>query len=209
MASHGIPRQKASAALNDILDRIVFRIWNERFRMLYPESKNNTVLEPDAAKILDIPLINIHNPFDEQGRRILQAKLDAAAKKIPGWRLKDVLKVIEVLPEARAARNDYGIRPVIFIGNPNDEASKTVFVHGALSAPHPEIIRFYWENDYKTVVILHNDSDNLENLQENPGGNLILTGHFLGDSIGMTPFINDLRKKGLEVVCMGGIIDVA
>ena len=30
----------------------------------------------------------------------------------------------------------------------------------------------------------------------------------VGDSIGMTPFIRTLREKGLEVVCMGGIIDI-
>lgn len=36
----------------------------------------------------------------------------------------------------------------------------------------------------------------------------LLTGHFLGDSLGMTPFIRALREKGLEVVCMGGIIDL-
>lgn len=209
MASHGIPRQAASEAIGDILDRVVFRMWNRRFRMLYIESANNTVLETDAARLLDMPFMNIHNLFDEQGRRILQAKLDAAARRADSRRLKDVLQLIEDLPEARAARDDYGIRPVIFIGDPDAEASKTVFVHGALSAPHPEIIRCYWKNGPKTVVILHNDTDSLENLQKNPGGNLILTGHFLGDSIGMTPFIHALRKKGLEVVCMGGIIDAA
>ena len=80
-------------------------------------------------------------------------------------------------------------------------------MHGALSAPHPEIIKFYWDNDFKTVIILHGES-NLEQLRKERIGNLILTGHFLGDSIGMTPFIQKMREKGLEVVCMGGIIDI-
>lgn len=208
MEAHGISRQAASQALQDTLDRTVRHFWNKRFRMLYHESPNNTVLETDAARLLDIPFMNIHNLFDEQGRRILQAKMDAAARETPGWRLKDVLRLIEELPEARLARDEYGISPVIFIGDPDTEASKAVFVHGALSAPHPEIIRYYWEHGFKTVVILHNESENLEKLKNNATGNLILTGHFLGDSIGMTPFIKALRKKGLEVVCMGGIIDV-
>ena len=208
MEAHGISRQAASQALQDTLDRIVRSSWNKRFRMLYHESPNNTVLEADAARLLDIPFMNIHNLFDEQGRRLLQAKMDAVARETPDWRLKDVLRLIEELPEARVARDEYGISPVIFIGNRNTEASKAVFVHGALSAPHPKIIRYYWEHGFKTVVILHNEFENLENLKKNATGNLILTGHFLGDSIGMTPFIKALRKKGLEVVCMGGIIDV-
>ena len=208
MESHGISRQAVSQALQDTLERIVRRMWNKRFRMLHHESPNNTVLETDAARLLDIAFMNIHNLFDEQGRRILQAELDAAALETPDWRLKDVLRLIEELPEARVARDEYGISPVIFIGDPDTGASKAVFVHGALSAPHPEIIRYYWKHGFKTVVILHNESENLEKLKENAIGNLILTGHFLGDSIGMTPFIKALRKKGLEVVCMGGIIDV-
>ena len=205
--SHGIPRPAATRALGNSIDRIVRSIWNNRFRMLYNESPNQTVLETDAARLLDIPFLNIHNLFDEQGRRILQAKLDAAALMTPDWRLKDVLNLIEELPEARTAKDAYGISPVIFTGDPDTEASKVVFVHGALSAPHPEIIQFYWKHGFKTVVILHNKFENLEKLKSNANGNLILTGHFLGDSIGMTPFINALREKGLEVTCMGGIID--
>ncbi len=34
-----------------------------------------------------------------------------------------------------------------------------------------------------------------------------MTGHFLGDSIGMTPFIREVRKRGVAIACMGGIID--
>jgi hypothetical protein len=207
LESHGIPRQTAIEALGNTIDRIVLRSWNKRFRMLYTESPNNTVLETDAARLLDIPFMNIHNLFDEQGRRILQAKLDAAARMTPDRRLKDVLSLIEGLPEARTAKDAYGISPVICIGAPDAEASKVVFVHGALSAPHPEIIQFYWKQGFKTVVILHNEFENLEKLKSHANGNLILTGHFLGDSIGMTPFIHALREKGMEVVCMGGIID--
>jgi hypothetical protein len=205
--SHGISRQTATEALGNSIDRMVRSSWNKRFRMLHSESPNNTVLETDAARLLDIPFMNIHNLFDEQGRRLLQEKLDAAARITPDWRLKDVLSLIEELPEARKAKDAYGISPVIFIGNPDAEASKVVFVHGALSAPHPEIIQFYWKHGFKTVVVLHNEFENLEKLRSNANGNLILTGHFLGDSIGMTPFIRALREKGMEVVCMGGIID--
>lgn len=86
-------------------------------------------------------------------------------------------------------------------------ASKVVFVHGAKSAPGAEIVEFYWENGFKTLVVLHTEFGNLERLTRG-AGNLICTGHFLGDSIGITPFIRALRERGLEVVCMGGIIDI-
>ena len=205
---HGIPREKSMPALSDSIDTIVRRMENNRFRMLHHECPNQTVLEVDAARLLNLPLMNIHNPFDEAGRRILQVKMNEAASKNPSWKLKDVLALIENLPEARYAKDVYGISPRLFIGDLETEASKVVFVHGALSAPHPAIIKFYWQNGFKTVVVLHGEFENLEKLRMEKQGNLILTGHFLGDSIGMTPFIRSIRQRGLEVACMGGIIDI-
>jgi hypothetical protein len=205
---HGIPRERSTAALSESIDTIVWRMENSRFRMLHHECPNQTVLEVDAARMLNLPFMNIHNPFDEAGRRILQSKLDEAFAENPRWKLKNVLALIENLPEARYAKEVYGISPRLFMGDPEAEASKVVFVHGALSAPHPEIIKFYWQNGFQTIVILHSEFENLEKLRMEKQGNLIFTGHFLGDSIGMTPFIRAIRQRGLEVACMGGIIDI-
>jgi hypothetical protein len=208
LEKQGVPREAVINALGEYFDTAMRRIENKRFRMLYYESPNQTVLEVDAARLLKMPFMNIHNLFDEQGRRILQEKIDQAASKNPRWTLADVLHLIEMLPEARYARDEYGISPEISIGQPVSEASKVVFVHGALSAPDPKIVRFYWEKGFKTVVALHMEFEGLERLKTERQGNLILTGHFLGDSLGMTPFIRALREKGLAVVCMGGIIDI-
>ena len=208
LVENGVDRDRVIAAVGDAIDATARRMTNARFRMLYNESPNQTVLEVDAARLLHLPFMNIHNPFDEQGRRILQAKIDQAAAKNPGWTAGDVLELIKGLPEALYAREVYSISPEIFVGEADSEASRVVFVHGALSAPDAAIIKFYWENGIKTVVALHTEFGNLESLKKDPRGNLILTGHFLGDSLGMTPFIRALREKGGEVVCMGGIIDV-
>ncbi len=205
---HGIEKEKALETLGDSLERAVGRIRNKRERMLYRESPNQTVLEVDAARLMGLPFMNMHNAFDEAGRRILQAKIDAAIKDNPDFTLAQVLTLIKELPEAVKAVNDYAITPVIFMGDPETRAARTVFVHGALSAPHPEIIECYWQNGFETVIMLHGEFDQLEKLKKENEGNLILTGHFLGDSIGMTPFIRALRKKGVEVTCTGGIIDI-
>ena len=204
----GIPKDKVLGALAESIDTTVRRIENNRFRMMHFESPNQTVLEIDAAKLLKLPIMNVHNPLDEMGRKILQAKIDKEYEKNPRWKLHDVLDLIKKLPEARYATSVYGISPGIFLGKPDSAASKVVFVHGALSAPNSEIIRFYWQNGFRTVIALHADFETLEDLKNEDAGHLILTGHFAGDSIGMTPFIRALREKGVEVVCMGGVIDI-
>ena len=206
---HGVPLQTAMSTIGESIDRIVRAIENKRFRMLYYESPNKTVLEVDVAKLLGLPFMNIHNLFDEMGRRILQAKLDSAYEQAPDWRLKDVLNLVKELPEARYAMSEYGICSKIFLGDPHEPAGKVVFVHGALSSPHPEVIQCYWDNGFDTVIVLHSESENLKRLRAEGNGKLILTGHFLGDSLGMTPFISALRERGITVTCVGGIIDCA
>lgn len=192
---HGVPKEKSLAAVGESLDYAIKKIENSRFRQLSYESPNQTILEVDSAKLLNMPFMNIHNMLDEQGRRILQAEIDYAAQANPGWKLGDVLELIKGLPEARYANDFYGISPYIFLGDAASEAGKTVFVHGALSAPIPDITKFYWQSGFNTVVILHNDYNSLMMLKKEPQGNLILTGHFLGDSLGFTPFIAALRER--------------
>lgn len=85
---HGIPGEESLAALSESIDTIVRRMENNRFRMLHHECPNQTVLEVDAARMLEMPFMNIHNPFDEAGRRILQQKIDQAALQNPRWKLK-------------------------------------------------------------------------------------------------------------------------
>jgi len=205
---HGIPRAVSQPAVGEFLDRAVRRMRNNRFRMLPYESPNHTILEVDAARFLKLPLLNVHNPCDALGRRILQEKIDAAAAANPRWTVADVLALVESLPEAGYVRRAYGISPVLCAGDPAAPAGKTVFIHGALSAPGAPIVRCYWEHGVQTVIMLHGDFETLEAIRTEARGNLILTGHYLGDSLGITPLIRGLRAAGLELTCMGGIIDL-
>ena len=208
LEQHGIPRAVSLPAVGEFIDRAVSRMENGRFRMLPYESPNQTVLEVDAARFLNLPLLNIHNPCDALGRRILQERIDAAYATNPRWTVGGAMALIEALPEAGYARRTYGLRPIICTGDANARAGKTAFVHGALSAPGAPIVRCYWENGFQTVVMLHGDFETLEALRKDAKGNLILTGHYLGDSLGITPLIRALRAEGIEVTCMGGIIDL-
>lgn len=209
LEQNGIAKEKILSSLGQIIEKLIRSSENRRFRMLYNECPNQTVLEVDAAKLLGLPFMNVHSPLDELGRRILQSKIDEAERQNPSWRLKEVLKLVEDLPEVNYAKNVHGIKPKIYVGHPDTEPGKVVFVHGALSAPSSEIVQFYWQNGIKTVIALHAEFESLERMKESSEGNLILTGHFAGDSIGFTPFIRSLRKQGIEVRCMGGVIDIS
>lgn len=206
---HGIPRDVIERELGEHIEKFIKKQHHDRHRMLETESANRTSLETDIAKMINMPLMNIHNLFDEKGRRVLQEILDHEGAKNPNRTLGDVLDTISALPEAKYSTKFYDIPPEIVIGDPKAKAGKVAFIHGALHVPTSQIVKFCWAHGIETVVVIHMSWEDQETLKkEISPKNLISTGHCTGDSFGFTPFTNVLREKGIEVVCMGGVLDV-
>jgi len=206
---YGIPPEAARSALGACVDRTVRRLRTRRFRSLYYESPNQTVLEPDVARMLGLPFLNIHNALDEVGRQVGQSLADKILRRHPGATLRDLVRGMYLLSETRLAAQAYDQPLEIAVGRPNAPAGRAAFVHGALSAPEAEIVRCYWRHGISTVMALHAAFDDLERLRQDGGGNLILTSHYAGDSYGFTPFIKAMRNLGLTVDCVGGVLDAA
>ncbi|HZR99489.1 MAG TPA: hypothetical protein VFE37_12325 [Chloroflexota bacterium] len=204
----GLSETDARAEFGPSLERTVRRLRNRRIRSIYYESPNQTFLEVDAARMLGLAFLNIHNACDELGRQVGQQQLDAALAARPDATLGDLVAAMYELPETRIAARHYQIPLELAIGDPAAPAGRAAFVHGCLSAPEHDIVRFYWRHGIPTVMALHAAFEDLERLKQAPEGNLILTGHYAGDSYGFTPFVRALRARGLEVKCMGGAIDV-
>lgn len=209
VARFGLSEADARAEFGPSLERTVRRLRTRRFRSLYYESPNQTFLEVDAARMLGLAFVNIHNACDELGRAIGQAQLDGVLARNPAATVGDLVAAMYALPETRIAARHYDIPLEIAIGDPQAPAGRAAFVHGCLAAPEHDIVRFYWRHGIRTVMALHATFEDLERLRQAPEGNLILTGHYAGDSYGFTPFVRALRERGLEVKCMGGAIDVA
>ncbi|HEY7062305.1 MAG TPA: hypothetical protein VII06_12570 [Chloroflexota bacterium] len=205
----GLSEADARAEFGPSLERTVRRLRNRRLRSIYYESPNQTFLEVDAARMLGLAFLNIHNACDELGRQIGQQQLDGALAANPNATLGDLVAAMYELPETRIAARHYDIPLELAIGEAATPAGRAAFVHGCLSAPEHDIVRFYWRHGIPTVMVLHAAFEDLERLKQDPEGNLILTGHYAGDSYGFTPFVRALRERGLEVKCMGGAIDVA
>ncbi len=205
----GLSEADARVEFGPALEKTVRRLRNRRFRSIYYESPNQTFLEVDAARMLGLAFVNIHNACDELGRAVGQAQLDATLARNPAATLGDLVDAMYALPETRIAARHYDIPLELTIGDPGASAGRAAFVHGCLSAPQDDIVRYYWRHGIPTVMALHAAFEDLERLRQNPEGNLILTGHYAGDSYGFTPFVRALRERGLEVQCMGGAIDVA
>ena len=63
----------------------------------------------------------------------------------------------------------------------------------------------YAPHTLNTGYIHISDAD-LTKLRVDGVGNLIVTGHMASDSVGINPFVAELRKRSVKVDTIGGII---
>ncbi len=157
---------------------------------------------PSVARLLGMPFMNIHAPLDELGRRRL---IEAVNGVLSGGnaRAVDVVNALAALPEMAAAATT--VQQVL--GDPISPARKVVVAHGALTNGGYPVAKTCFDHGVDAVIYIHIDYGDLQRLRAEGRGNLIIVGHLAGDSLGFTPFIAELRRRGLQVTTFSGVID--
>jgi len=163
---------------------------------------HNRVL--DTARLIGLPLMNIHLPPDIVTRRHLQ---DLLAETVhPGTTVGGLLEVLGAVPEMRGSL----VKPEAWIGDlENPVGRATVAIAGGTNGGYP-VFRTYYAAGVKTILAMHIDeADFLRLKAEIPADcNFVVTGHMPSDSIGINRLIWGLEDRGLECTRTSGIIGV-
>lgn len=147
----------------------------------------------DSAKILDIPLVNIHQPCDEYAKRVISQKIQNTNPNL----VSELITALEEIPEFIKAET----KIQVVYGNPDSRVYKWVAVIAAGTNGGFQVAKSYFENGISTVLYFHIDYGDLVKLRESAiQGNLIILGHLAGDSIGMNALGKKLEDKGIQVV---------
>ena len=186
MVQAGVPRSKAE------------KVVNKKFGQLEVDGHTrNYDHAVDAAKLLRMPYMNIHTPLDEIGRRTMAEQIKKKTDK--SSTVGDVVSALNKLPEFKNAVTKIRIR----VGKAENPAGKVAVSHGAGTNGGYEIAKAYFEHGIGTVIYIHVSTADLEKLKTENLGNLIVTGHIASDSVGINPFIKELRRKGIMVATLG------
>ncbi|MCX5970147.1 MAG: hypothetical protein NTV14_01295 [Coprothermobacterota bacterium] len=146
------------------------------------------------AERLRQPFLNVHNPLDELGRRMMKQKLEERAH--PGWTVAEVLSALGEFPEMAAAP----LPPVAILGEESAPAGRVAVFHGAGTNGGFGAADALYCAGYQTVVYIHIDGGEVEKLAAaHPGKNLVISGHLASDMVGINPYLNELRCRGLQV----------
>lgn len=191
MVEVGIPINRAQKALREQMAKI------ER-----AHHSGNYDRVASAARLLNLPYLNLHMPVDIITENFLQSKLNTALASKPKAVLQDVLSILLEIPEYAKAL----AKPVIRVGGEKDYVGRVLVLMAGGTNGGEQVFRAYFEAGVGTIVCMHLPEDVRKAVIEQNFGNVIVAGHMASDSIGMNMVCAELEARGLEVVRMGGII---
>lgn len=187
----GVPINVAHALMTERMGQVE--------RRLRPLNHNQTV---DIARLLNVPLMAIHTIWDNLGDQFMKNYFKDKDFDTVG----EVLDYINEIPEyIESIKGKAG--PHIVSGSANSRAGKIgVFFTGGTN-PSPEMYKEWAKAGIGTIIDMHIPEDALKELKK-LHVNVIDCGHMASDSIGANIFLDELEKRGVEVIPCSGLIRV-
>ncbi|OJI06802.1 NGG1p interacting factor NIF3 [bacterium CG10_46_32] len=194
-AHYGVPINVADKIMRPRIGQIE--------RAISPSNHGQSV---DSAKLLDMPIMCIHTPTDNHVANYLYKEIKKREKELE--RVSDVMAFLKTIPEyAEAAKQKAG--PKIFVGSPDSFAGKiavTEITGGTDGAK--EIYEKLSQAGVGTIISMHQREEWKDEAQKHHI-NVVVAGHMSSDSLGLNLFLDNLEKKGIEIVPCSGLIRVS
>ncbi|HIP99607.1 TPA: hypothetical protein EYH33_03635 [Candidatus Bipolaricaulota bacterium] len=183
LTAYGVPEGEARAAAGELVQEFAARDHTANYDHV-----------PGAARALGLPLVGIHTPLDELGRKRLVAAVGALSPKAT---LGELLERLSSLPELGNAATEVELR----LGSPDRRAGRVAVLHGAGTNGGYPVAACAFRHGIDTVLYIHCSQAAAQRLAEEfPDKNLVVTGHIASDSLGINPFLAELESRGLEVI---------
>ncbi len=157
----------------------------------------------DIARHLNINFINTHTITDNLVDRFVRDYLTKKAPETVG----EIIKALLELPEYQIAQKQ-GAGPRIIAGSSNHRVGKMMLEMTGGTNPSPKVYEQFSQFGVSTIVGMHMRDDAMKNANEFHM-NIITAGHMSSDSLGMNLFLDELEKRGIEIVPCGGLIRVS
>lgn len=155
----------------------------------------------DAAKLLDIPFLNIHTPADNSVWKFVD---EFITKKKPET-VGEVIDVLKEIPEyAEAVKLNAG--PVIFAGSEKSRAGK-IITSGMTGGTGGSEKIFEKMSQYGigTEIGMHLNEKSREEAAKHYI-NVVIAGHMASDSVGLNIVMDEIAKQEIEIIPCSGYI---
>jgi putative NIF3 family GTP cyclohydrolase 1 type 2 len=182
MRAAGVPAEVAREAVKN------------KYRVLdiqhHPENYDQV---PSTAKKLGLPLLTIHSPCDEIGRRMIFQATNSLNEDAT---VRQLVSRIGAFPEFRGAKTRIEVR----LGSPNRKAGKIVISHACYTNGGYDVAKAYFQHGVGTLSYIHISEPDLTKLATENFANLIVLGHIASDWLGINRLLRELEKNDVEPV---------
>jgi len=193
MVKFGVPINKAQKAIQGRVEEIERIIQSGNYDRI-----------DTAAKLLKMPYVNIHTPADIISQRVVQDKIDEHLENIEKPKLSDVIDALMEIEEYQLVPKQ--LQPKVWAGSLKDYAGKVLVIMAGGTCGGADVLKAYFEAGIGTIVCMHEQEETLKIIKEQNIGNIIVAGHMASDSIGLNIFLDELERRGIEVIKMSGIV---
>ncbi len=154
----------------------------------------------DSARLLGIPMICIHTPADNLVTQYITNYMKNAAPDTIG----DLIKLLKEVPEYRQAAINHN--PPRIVAGTKDRTAGKIFVDytGGTSGPK-EFLEKLCDAGISTVLCMH-ATDGMVEEAKKVQLNLVIAGHMASDSLGLNLLLDQVERRGVEIVAAAGLI---
>lgn len=194
LAQYGVPIAIAENLTNIRLAEVS--------RSVSPANHNRVL---DAAKLMNFDMMCTHTTADNLVASFLFKLLHKERKNIE--RVGDVMKLLKQIPEYQAAMK-LKAGPMLFAGSEERFTGKIAVteITGGTEGSK-QIYEKLAQAGIGTIIGMHLHEE-YKKEAEKQHLNVIIAGHMSSDSIGMNLFLDELEKKGVEVIPCSGLIRI-
>ncbi len=157
----------------------------------------------DIARHLNINFINTHTITDNMVDKFMREYLEEKAPETVG----EIIEALLELPEYQIAQKQ-GAGPRIIAGSPNHRVGKMMLEMTGGTNPSPKVYEQFSQFGVSTIVGMHMRDDAMKNAS-GVHMNIVTAGHMSSDSLGMNLWLDELEKRGIEILACGGLIRVS
>lgn len=181
----------------NVMDALMHERMDEIKRKIHPSNHNQIV---DTARLLEMPLMNLHTVWDNMGDKFMKDYLGKKKFDTVG----EILDLLMELPEYQEAAKGKNA-PEIISGGPKSRAGKIAIFFTGGTNPSKEIYMELAKAGVGTLVDMHVPEEALKELKK-LYVNVINAGHMASDSIGANLYLDELEKRGVGVIVGSGLV---
>lgn len=193
LAGYGVPINVAEGLMRERISEVARGV-----------SAVNHYRTVDAAELLNIGLMCLHTPCDNMAASFL----DIFLKKKKPQTVGEIVEALKEIPEYQVAITRKA-GPKIFVGNPEGSAGKIVLTE--ITGGTEGAVGIYEKMSQAgigTIIGMHMDEERKREAQKHHV-NVVIAGHISSDSLGINLFLDELEKRGIDIIPCSGLIRIS